>query len=171
MPISDATCNSSIAVMNPIDPLKNALMLGDIAILRATFIDENIAQLKNNIICDGISLQKEIKELARKRIDTNKDMHVVPFKELKDGFGPYHNLTTNNSLIPHTFTLQSNDSACNNSRRTHPSALGHETKDSIIVERTYIDELNNLEDPLQPFKAHSKKIWRSYLGSFVTRVY
>ena len=70
---------------------------------------------------------------------------------------PYKSLTPNEGLFLHTFTLQSRDSTYDSSIYTYPVSLGHKSKDSVVSEITYINDINNREDPTRSFKVCSKK--------------
>ena len=92
--------------MLPIDPVKNALLLGlDVALVRARHVNEDISKCNNNAIVDGLGIQKEIKELADTCNATYKDACMLPHIEFRDGFLPCTSLTTSEGLLLHTFTL------------------------------------------------------------------
>ena len=111
----------------------------------------------NNTIADGLETRNEIIELAKKCNLTGKIICMIPYREFRDAFLPCKSLTANEGLLLHTLTLQSRDSTYDSAMRTCPVALGHKSKDSMVAEMAYINDINNKEDPTRPFKVYSKK--------------
>ena len=77
--------------------------------------------------------------------------------EFCDGFALHKSLIANEGLLLHATTVQSRDSTCNSSIHTYPVALGNKSKDSIIIEITCADYINNRENPTMTFKVRSKQ--------------
>ena len=88
---------------------------------------------------------------------TAKNVIIILCSEFRDGFLLCKSLIVNEVLLLHTFTLQSRDSTHDFSIYTYPVSLGYKYKDSVIGEITYINDINNREDPTRPFKVYSKK--------------
>lgn len=63
------------------------------------------------------------------------------------------------------------DSTFDNAICTYPIALGHKSKDNMITERSCINDINNREDPMFPFKVYSEKekacIWVVLMFQFI----
>ena len=59
--------------------------------------------------------------------------------------------------MSHALTIQSRDSTYDSSICTYPVALGNKSKDSMITESAYIDDISNREDPTMIFKACLKQ--------------
>ena len=106
---------------------------------------------------DDVGIQKEINDLAKKWNGADKVTHIVPFAEFCDGFLPHKSLTANEGLLLHAFTLQARDSTFDNAKCTHPIELVHKTKDNVITERSYINDMDKRENPVFPFMVYSKK--------------
>ena len=81
---------------------------------------------------------------------------IVPHSEFRDGFLPHKSLTANEGLLLHTFTLQSRDSTYDSSSYTYPVSLGHKSKDIMVSEITYINDVNILL--LSKLHLHQQKI-------------
>ena len=102
--------NSNFSVISPMHAIKNALMIGlDVAIIRASQVEEDLMKNVNNCISDGPGLKREIRDLAEKCMNLNDDLNILVFSEFRDGFSPCANLTCKDSLILHTFTLLPTD--------------------------------------------------------------
>ena len=88
---------------------------------------------------------------------TGKTICIIPYCEFRDVFLLYKRLVANESLLLHMLTLQSRNSTHDSAMCTYPVALGHKSKDSMVTEMAYINDINNKEDPTRPFKVYSKK--------------
>ena len=96
-----------------------------VKIIRARHVDEDVGDLKNNVVFDGHGLLTDIKNLSCKCNMLDKDFYTLICKELRDGFTPYTSLTTNDGILLHTFKLQPIDLTNDNCIHTHPINLGH----------------------------------------------
>ena len=93
-------------MITPNNLVKNALILGlNIMLIRASYVDKEICKLKNNLICDGCSLQVKIKDLAEKCEKIDKDVYILICKEFRDGVSLHVTLSSSDGLLLHTFTL------------------------------------------------------------------
>ena len=66
-------------------------MLGvKVKLIRASRVDEDISKLNNNIISDGRGFQVDVKKLASKCKNVDKDIHVLVHKELSDSMHKFN---------------------------------------------------------------------------------
>ena len=84
-------------------------------------------------------------------------MHILVYSEFRDSFLPHANLASKDSLILCTFTPKLIDSTIDSGIHAYPITLGHKNKDNILMETTYIKEINKLEDLNVGLKVYSKK--------------
>ena len=158
MPKPNTIYESNLGIILPSDAVKNALLLGlDVALTRSTNCIEDVQHCINDTMSDGLEMRNEIIKLAKICNLTGKTTCITPYREFRDGFLPYTSLTANEGLLLHTLTLQSRDSTYDSATYTYPVALGHKSKDSMVAETAYINDINNKEDPTRPFKVYSKK--------------
>ena len=158
IPKPNTTYESNLGIMLPSNAVKNALLLGlDAALMRSTNCIEDMQDCINNTIADGLEMRNEIIELAKICNLTSKTICIMPYREFRDGFLPCKSLMANEGLLLHTLSLQSRDSTCDSAMCTHPVALGHKSKNSMVAETACINDINNKEDPTRPFKVYSKK--------------
>ena len=85
-----------------------------------------------------------------------RSSHVDSYKEFRNGFNPCTSLTTSDSLLLHTLTLQPIDPTNDNAICTCSITLGHKNKDKMLIENTCIDEMNEREDSEHALKIYSK---------------
>ena len=76
--------------------------------------------------------------------------------EFCDGFALHKSLIANEGLLLHATTIQSRDLSYDFSLCAYPLVVGNNSKDSMIVETTCTNDINNREDLTKPFEAHSK---------------
>ena len=76
--------------------------------------------------------------------------------EFRDGFLPWKSLAANEGLLLHATTIQSRDLSYDFSLCAYPLVVGNNSKDSMIVETTCTNDINNREDLTKPFKVCSK---------------
>ena len=106
MPSLFVQCSKNLSVITPNEPVRNALMLGlKVKLIRSRQLDEDVGDLKNNVICDGHGLLLDIKKLACKYNVLDKDFYMLIYKEFSDGFTPHTSLKTSDGLLLHAFTL------------------------------------------------------------------
>ena len=158
IPFSKIHFNKNLSVIAPNNPVKNALMLDlNIMLIRAGYVDEDICKLKNNLICDGHSLQVKIKALIEKCKKIDKDVYVLIYEEFRDRFSLHTTLSSSDGLLLHTFILQPIDLTIDNAICVYQVTLECKNKDNTITEHTYIDHTNKIEDQNHAFKVYSKK--------------
>ena len=67
IPLQKVAYDKDLAAIMSSDPVKNSSMLGlDVATIRSTIAKEDASKYENNNIVDGVGIQKEINELAKK---------------------------------------------------------------------------------------------------------
>ena len=135
--------DDELAVISPTEPVKNTLMIGmDIARIRTREVEKDLDKCIHNSIADAEGIRKEIRELAKKCNEMDKDITIIPCIEFRDGFNANSSLTTNEGLLFHSLTLQSRDSTCDSFKYTYPVTFGHKSKENMINENTHIKEFN-----------------------------
>lgn len=158
MPKSEIAVNSNFSVISPMHLIKNTLMIGlDVAAIRASHVEDDLMNNKNNCISDGHRLKMEIRDLAEKCMNLNDDLNMLVFSEFRDRFSLCVNLTSKGSLLLHAFTLLLTDATVDCHMNTHPITLGHRARDDILTETASIEEMNKLENLNSPSKVYLRK--------------
>ena len=76
---------NNLSVITPNAPVRNALMLGiKVKLIIARHEDEDVGDLKNNVVCHGHGLLIDIKKLAFKCNMLDKDVCMLICKEFRD---------------------------------------------------------------------------------------
>ena len=99
--------------------------------VRASHVEEDLNNNKNNCLSDGHGLKNEIRDLAKKCMCLNDDLNMLVYSEFRDGFSPCANLTNRDSLILHAFTLLPTDATVDSRVCICPMTLGHKTTASV----------------------------------------
>ena len=118
--------DNNLSIIVIYEPDVNALMIGvKVKLIRARHVDEDVSDLKDNVISDGHGFPEEFKKLTCKCNVFDKDFHVLIYKEFRDGITPCTSLTTSDGLLLHNFTLKRINSTNGNAICTCPITLGH----------------------------------------------
>ena len=84
--------------------MRFALLKGsDIAMLRPTHIEEEIQNMKNNMIGHDKGTQEELVKLASMCSNNERYILITCSKEFCEEFNPYATNKTNNSVLLYTF--------------------------------------------------------------------
>ena len=77
--------DNNLSVVVPNEPVRNALMLSlKVKLIRARNVNEDVDDLKNNVVCDGHSLLIDIKNVACKCNVLDKYFCMLIHNECRD---------------------------------------------------------------------------------------
>ena len=86
------------------EPMRFALLIGsDTYMLRPTHIEDDIQNMKNNMIGNGKGPQEELVKLASMFPINERDIYMVYYKEFREEFNPHATNNTNNSVLLYIF--------------------------------------------------------------------